>query len=631
MPGISSADPAIEAASARPRVPRPSRATWLWLGLGTLAVLAITSPVYLTKRSFGPDWTNALWLTWHQGIAIRDSGVPSLYLLADQRGLFEPFFAFYGGTLYGTIGAVSALLGNRPEVAFVGANIVAVGGAYGGMVWLGREIGASRLARHVGGIVFISSPYYLTDLYARGAFAEFVALSAIPLALASGLALLRRPWTARSVLGFALALVVLSGSHNLTLVWGATWLAIIGVLALIALPRGDRPQLLRLLALGALAAVAVGVNSWAFVINVLDSSKVLIGSGPGATAWEALRGFNAPKVVFDPFRQQVPGSGTPGLSVAAPVWAMLWAAVVAWRGYDRIAQAPRGLRRMAVVLVIGLILVFLTILLPAPWPHMPKPLNLIQFPYRLNGYVAVLVAALVPITARLLASGPDAEPEEAAPAGLPTVAGPPVALRDRRWVAHSLVVLALISLIPGVLQAWNRQNDSHGLGMRPNREAVFAKGPNVVPVPSWYDTGSYHDASAKLVTVPEGRHVDIPLPDPGSTRAEATLELPAGAAPISTNIAGGPYVVDVSGVEVLGRDGAGFMVVQREGRGGGPVTIVVKAKAGTLQVVRWGLTVVCFLAIVGLATFLALRDRRRRRKDAGAPAPAPAAEPQPAV
>jgi hypothetical protein len=215
--------------------------------------------------------------------------------------------------------------------------------------------------------------------------------------------------------------------------------------------------------------------------------------------------------------------------------------------------------------------------------------------------------------ARLLATpAAGAEADEPAAVAAPVASAAPVVLRDRRWVARSLVVLGVISLIPGVLQAWNRQNDSHGMRMQPNREAVFAKGPGQVPVPSWYDINSYHDTSAALVKVPAGRHVDIPLPAPGDTRTEATLKLPAGSAPISTNIAGGPYVVDVSGVKVVGRDTSGYMVVERERPGGGPVTIVVKAEGGALTGIRWGLTVLCFLGIVGLAAFLALRDRRRR-------------------
>ncbi|MCW2982596.1 MAG: 6-pyruvoyl-tetrahydropterin synthase related domain rane protein, partial [Conexibacter sp.] len=398
-------------AAVRARVTQTPRTTWWALAGAAAAVLLITSPIWLTKRGFGPDWSNGLWLTWHQGIAIRNSGLPSLYLLADTRGLFEPFFAFYGGPLYGSIGAVSALLGNRPEVAFVAANIVAVAGAYGGMVWLGREIGGSRLARHAGAVVFVTCPYYLTDLYARGAFAEFVALSSIPLALAAGLSLLRGPWRARSVIGFAVALVVLSGSHNLTLVWGTVLLLIIGAAAYAVLPVADRPPLLRLVALVALAAVAVGINSWAFIFNALYNKDVLIGSGPGGTDWHVTAAFNAPKALLDPFRQQVTGSGTPGLSVAAPVWALLWSGLVLWRGADRLREAPPVLRRLGLVLAGGLAFIFVTIIWPWPWTWMPDPLNRVQFPYRLNGYLAILAAMTVPLVSRLAAGNGRAEPE----------------------------------------------------------------------------------------------------------------------------------------------------------------------------------------------------------------------------
>jgi hypothetical protein len=610
-------------ARLRARLGKLSAARWFALGGATLTVLLITSPVYLTKRSFGPDWTNALWLSWHQGVAIRDHGLPSLYLLADSRGLFEPFFAFYGGPLYGAIGAVSAALGNRPEVAFTLANLAVVAGAYAGMAWLGREIGGSRLARHVGAVVFVSSPYYVTDLYARGAFAELVALSAIPLALAAGVVLLRRPWTAQSVAAFAFALVVISGSHNLTLVWGTTLLVIIGGAAWLFMPAGHRPPIIRIVALVALAAVSVGINSWAFLFNALYNSKVLIGAGPGGTSWDVTSAFNAPKAILDPFRQQVTGSGTPGLSVAAPVFALLWAAATLWRGSDRVKQSPLWVRRLALVIGGGIVLIFVGIIWPWPWSWMPDPLNRVQFPYRLNGYLAILIAVLVPLTARLVAGrAPDAPDAVIAADATESGAVPRIGegrrWGDPRWIASGLAVLVALSLTPGLLQAWSKINLKHPWSAKPNRETVFANGPGQSPTPSFYDQGSYRDAAEPVVAVRAKRHIDFPLPGPGGTRVDVTVKLPKGTAPISTNIAGGPYAVDISGVKRIGRTPDGLAVVQPLSASSTPTRIVISAKSG-VRTLGWILTLVCFLAVAGLTTLLALRGRGGRRS-AGATA-----------
>lgn len=583
-------------------VRRPSAPTLYGLLFGTVMVLAITTPLYLTKRSFGPDWTDAMFLAWHQGVAIANTGHPTLYLLAQDRGLFEPFYAFYGGPLYGGIGAVSALLGNRPELAFVGANVALVGLAYAGMVWLGRELGGGRIARHVGAAVFVSSPYYLTDVYARGAFAETAALSALPLLLASGIALLRRPWNARTVLAFALAVVVLSGSHNLTLAWGTAVIVVIGAVLIAVLPAERRPPWRRVVALFGFAVLAMGVNSWALLINVLYSGKVAIAGG-APTDWHGSKAFNVPSVVFDPWRRAVPFSATPRLTVASQIWALVWAIVVAVLARHRIARAPQALRRTALVLVGGLVALYVLVLMAWPWDIMPKPLNLIQFPYRINGYIAIVVAALVPLTARL-ASGTDGD------------AVPSARLRRPGLLAASLGLLAAVAFVPGVLQAWDKANDEHAWSVKPDREALFAQGPGVVPKPSFYDPGSYRDNSEPVIRVPASRHIDLPMPEPGANGTSAILRLPRGDAPISTNVVGGPYVVSINGVRRIGRTATNEVVVAPPRDHRGPVRITVTARGGSINAARWGLSLLCLLAVIGVAVWVSparpagLRARR---------------------
>ncbi len=99
------------------------------------------------------------------------------------------------------------------------------------MWWLGRQIGLSRWAAHLPGFVVVTAAYYLTDAYARGAWTELVALSAVPMFLAGGVRLLSGPWKPAPVALFALATIVLTGSHNLTLLWSAL---VIGPAAVVA-------------------------------------------------------------------------------------------------------------------------------------------------------------------------------------------------------------------------------------------------------------------------------------------------------------------------------------------------------------------------------------------------------------
>jgi hypothetical protein len=57
------------------------------------AIALLLAPMILTKRSFGPDWTNHLWLIWNQGRSIADGGNPSYFVHTDNLGGFDLYFA----------------------------------------------------------------------------------------------------------------------------------------------------------------------------------------------------------------------------------------------------------------------------------------------------------------------------------------------------------------------------------------------------------------------------------------------------------------------------------------------------------------------------------------------------------
>src|SRR3954451_4199618 len=91
----------------------PRGTTRLRLDLVALAVAAIVigAPALLANDGFAPDYTNHLWLVWVQGKEIAAHGLPSYFLEAQNTGgTVNPFFVFYGGTLYSVTGAFAAVL-----------------------------------------------------------------------------------------------------------------------------------------------------------------------------------------------------------------------------------------------------------------------------------------------------------------------------------------------------------------------------------------------------------------------------------------------------------------------------------------------------------------------------------------
>ena len=86
------------------------RRSWPTLAAGIggplLLLLALSWPLLFTGATFNEDWLNHLWYMWHESRALAATHQPSLFLDSTE-GVFYPFYAFYGGTLY-TLAASSA-------------------------------------------------------------------------------------------------------------------------------------------------------------------------------------------------------------------------------------------------------------------------------------------------------------------------------------------------------------------------------------------------------------------------------------------------------------------------------------------------------------------------------------------
>jgi len=189
-------------------------------------ILAIASPLVLSGRSFGSDWPLHLWLLSREQVNLQDMHFPGLFASAQSphlipMGVFFPIFAFTGATLY-TIGAlISIALGNQPIAAYIVLWVGAFAIAYGGLTWIAHQVGLRGLGAQVPGALYVTGAYYLTDAYARGDLAELVGLSVLPLFVAALCSVLASERVRiRDALALVGATVLLTGSHNITLLWG---------------------------------------------------------------------------------------------------------------------------------------------------------------------------------------------------------------------------------------------------------------------------------------------------------------------------------------------------------------------------------------------------------------------------
>jgi hypothetical protein len=572
---------------------RPSTPALIDVAIATLAVLLIASPLLFTSDGFAPDFTNDLWLAGYQQHVIAAHLHPTLFLQT-QQGVFYPIFAFYGGTLFALTGALAALLGGSTILAFEVVTVAAIAAAYGGLFWLARQLGVKGVLAHAPAIVFVTSAYYVTDLYGRGAWAEFMAVSALPLVLAASLRLVRGGMSLGPVACLVAASAVFSGSHNITLLWGSTLAVATLVVYWLASGRSRALPWRRMLAVAGVVALGVGLNGWFLLPDASYAHDTLVSSF--TEPWSTTGFFNAFGVIFYPLRRVPSQSGTPALYVQAPVLALIWALValpVVWR--------ERRLRAGAATALIVLAGLLVLITSSGAWSLLPTVFQRIQFAYRLQTYVTLACAGLVLLGALALTRRGES--------GRATRADRPLAFGLGLAVAFGLGLCVWQLWVPNT-HIYVKHSSSY------SNRADALRGPPTLRPHSWGAENDYGDRSLPVVAAQE-RFTLYPAAVEDD-RFVGSASLPAGLQPFATNIAGGPYLVHVGGgVRVVGRtEGAGktaggFLVLQRTAGGSQPVPLELSARLSTPVVLGRITTAAAAALLLALAAIAAARRRRR--------------------
>jgi hypothetical protein len=376
-------------------------------GASTIKVLALaggpllligllTWPMLFTNQGYAGEWINHLWFIWDQSLSIRENYYPSYFLVTYHHSIFYPEFAFYGGTLNTLVGALSLALGDAPIVAYVAAYLFGFAASYGGWYWMARMAGLGRWSAHAPGIVFITSAYYLTLIYERGDFAEFIAISTIPLMMAAALSILR---SKQLSLGPALALcassIIFGGSHPLTLLWGSSLITLTCVLALLFIKEARQlvtwPGVLRVAALFMLAML---VSAWSLLPAIAYEAHTRIYTG--YSAWIlTLREFQflvATGRIFSLSRSLVKQEAWE-LPLELPILAMAWSLVSVIAFLRKGLPGPWGRLLLVCAAMATLITVMMThvgIIIA-----LPRAYGLMQFSYRLESYVILATSGAV--------------------------------------------------------------------------------------------------------------------------------------------------------------------------------------------------------------------------------------------
>jgi len=487
---------------------------------GALVVLgAVSWPLVFSSATFNNDWLNHLWYMWHQSVAIREGHAPSLFL-DYSGGILYPIYAFYGGTIYALVGALSLVPGNDPLQAYVLSYLLGFAAAYGGWYSIARMFGVRGWLAHIPGLVFITSASYLTMIYELGDWPEFLAVSMMPLMIAAGLSVLRAP---RLRFGPAIALIASSavffGSHLLTIIWGSTILAVVIVAILLGAP-GVRRGVTRagVLRVAALVIPAVMVSAWFLLPTAAYEAHTFIAHAyPHARALlRELMYTVAARNLFNLSRAPASGSIVSlSLPILAVAWVLVSIVMLAWR-------RRRG-TWMRVLLIIATATVGITVVMTHAGLilALPRAYATLQFSFRLESFVLLGLSGAI-VVVLVIAQDGDA--------------------RLRRWT-WLLAPVAAISVIGAV-----QQTSAHPHGKDRSTALVY-----LTPPPERFGQFDYLDNRLREYEEPLST-VYFPDSTNASRRVSEAVQVPPDRL-VATNIRGGPDLVNVSGATIVGVDG----------------------------------------------------------------------------
>jgi hypothetical protein len=363
-----------------------------WTRWAVPAAAVLIGLVLLAPMGFGTcigDWATHLYYMQRQAESLRQLGHPSYFLHTDGFGAFYPYFAFYGGTLYVLTAAVALLVGSVG--AYISTWVAGMAACFLGCTQVARMTGLRGTAAYLPGLAAITSGYYLTNVYGRGSWGEFMATSSVPLVVASAGAVLMGRRGVSPCWTLLAAMVVLSGSHSLSFVWATTFVALVALVTLPALAAEPGWRWSRLGTVGAWAAAGVGLNGW-FLGPLLAWARFThIGAysawGMGSNRQDLIE----PGVVFALGRADQTTAGFQ-LSVLVLAWALAAGGAVLRRG----TRMPVRVVWLAFVVLLGFLVALLVTSGIGPlWRALPRLHRSVQFEFRVHTYAAYTIIGLM--------------------------------------------------------------------------------------------------------------------------------------------------------------------------------------------------------------------------------------------
>jgi hypothetical protein len=338
-------------------------------------LLLANHQVLLSGYPYGDDWIFELVRIVQFSNALETQQFPPLWADDTYAGYGSPDFIFYA-PLYLLINFVWLQAGiPTSTAAYLSIMLLQVISMLAiTAIFIEFQHNESEKALHNAKIAiaaFILSPYIMSDLLIRNAGAELTALYLTPLVIHAGIKVFRRHPYSLVYLVFSIALIILS--HNLT---ALTVAALITITSLILLTRGYPQSSARIL-IGLLLAIAA--TSW-FWYPALSMKSLVPIHNLTSDRFVFSSNFTAPLFLF---HYKNPLSTGP-----LTLFCLLTGMYVLYKG---------SLNRILIITLIGFSVVFIFLQISQSsivWETLPF-MELFQFPYRMMGPLALLLALLL--------------------------------------------------------------------------------------------------------------------------------------------------------------------------------------------------------------------------------------------
>ena len=376
---------------------KSSRLAIRWLAILLLAPLGILAARPLLSLQFfhSDDGLDHLLRLFALDETIQQGVIYPRWLFDLAYGYGYPLFDFYP-PLAAHVAETLHLLGLGFVDAIKGTDLICIVVAMAGAYALGAEFFLDAKHAQTAGILtavtYVFFPYFLIDIYARGAIAEALAAALLPWLIWSLRRGLRQPTVSSAILT-ALFSALLLIAHSLTLLIVAPVLIAYALLELLALPAAPRRAAITRVASSALLGAGLGAIYW--LPFGAELNLVKLGKGIGLITAVFSDHFLAPSALIQSSLLYQYGDAPFALGFMSVVVGVLAIAVVAFAGRKSVE------RRL--VLFFGIISILAAVAMIEPlrgvWLALPFVM-MVQYPWRVSILIGLglsIVTGALPI------------------------------------------------------------------------------------------------------------------------------------------------------------------------------------------------------------------------------------------